>query len=206
MLFGFIAIEAIANRSTLISGSCIKYIIMVIVWIVLAVAFVFLMERLNLRYKKALLIAVLAMQLVYVWAVHSKVDSDAYVIAYIAYHFARGNLSVLEGFWREYMAVYTNNIPATAFIVLLFKIWIPDTIDQVWLMLSMTATLLSDIAVFFIYRLIKTIVGQRVAYVALLLCGALITLSEPSTVLYSDIIALWTITCCPLCDCSWKRR
>lgn len=193
LLFGFIAIEAIANRSTLISGSCIKYIIMVIVWIVLAVAFVFLMERLNLRYKKALLIAVLAMQLVYVWAVHSKVDSDAYVIAYIAYHFARGNLSVLEGFWREYMAVYTNNIPATAFIVLLFKIWIPDTIDQVWLMLSMTATLLSDIAVFFIYRLIKTIVGQRVAYVALLLCGALITLSEPSTVLYSDIIALWTI-------------
>lgn len=89
---------------------------------------------------------VLLSQFVYVWAIHSQVSSDAYVIAYIAYHFAAGEFDALEGWWMDYLAVYPNNLPATEVVTLVFSVWLPDTLEQAWLLLSGVAALLSDLA------------------------------------------------------------
>lgn len=193
-LFAFVVVGVTRNTQSMIPGSIGRYITMCFLWIILVGCCVFLWRKFlrGKDYKRRLLLVAFALQAIYVWAVYSQVDSDAYVITYIAYHFVQGDLAALEGFWREYLAVYTNNIPATAVLTAVFTVWMPDTLEQAWLLLSMIAAMLSDIAILFIFKLVKTVVGETAAIVAMALAIALISLSEPSTILYSDIMALWT--------------
>lgn len=193
-LFAFVVVRVTWNTQSMIPGSIGRYITMCFLWIILVGCCVFLWRKLlrGKDYKRRLLLVAFALQAIYVWAVYSQVDSDAYVITYIAYHFAQGDLAALEGFWREYLAVYTNNIPATAVLTAVFSVWMPDTLEQTWLLLSVIAAVLSDIALLFIFKLVKTVVNETAAIVAMVLAIASISLSEPSTILYSDIMALWT--------------
>lgn len=185
-LFAFVVVRVTWNTQSMIPGSIGRYITMCFLWIILVGCCVFLWRKLlrGKDYKRRLLLVAFALQAIYVWAVYSQVDSDAYVITYIAYHFAQGDLAALEGFWREYLAVYTNNIPATAVLTAVFSVWMPDTLEQTWLLLSVIAAVLSDIALLFIFKLVKTVVNETAAIVAMVLAIASISLSEPSTILY----------------------
>ena len=193
-LFTFVVVRVIWNTRSMIPGSIGRYITMCLLWVVLSGCCVFLWKKLlrGKDCKKWLLLMAFVLQAIYVWAIYSQVDSDAYVIAYIAYHFAQGNLAALEGFWKEYLAVYTNNIPATAVLTAVFTVWMPDTLEQAWLLLSVIAAMLSDIVLLFVFKMVKTVVSETAAIVAMILAIALISLSEPSTIVYSDIMALWT--------------
>ena len=193
VLFSYIFLRVIWHTQDIIGGEKSRYVISWLIWGILGIVCVaFCRISIPKNYRIGLIIILLLIQYIYVWAIYSQVDSDAYVITYIGYNLAKGNLIDLEGFWKQYLAVYTNNIPATAIITAIFRIWLPDSLEQSWYMLSVIAAILSDITLVFIYKLVKMTLGRKYALVAMMLSIALITMSEPGTILYTDIMALWT--------------
>ena len=193
VLFSYIFLRVIWHTQDIIGGEKSRYVISWLIWGILGIVCVaFCRISIPKNYRIGLIIILLLIQYIYVWAIYSQVDSDAYVITYIGYNLAKGNLIALEGFWKQYLAVYTNNIPATAIITAIFRIWFPDSLEQSWYMLSVIAAILSDITLVFIYKLVKMTLGRKYALVAMMLSIALITMSEPGTILYTDIMALWT--------------
>lgn len=192
VVFSVVYIRILWKTTQVVPGSVGKYIFLALAWV--ALLGYLSLRRARLPKEKHIqytVIAFLLSQFVYVWAIHSQVSSDAYVIAYIAYHFAAGEFDALEGWWMDYLAVYPNNLPATEVVALVFSVWLPDTLEQAWLLLSGVAALLSDLALVFIYKLVRNAVSKTAAVAAVLMAVATITLSEPSTILYSDIMALW---------------
>lgn len=197
LLFGYIFIRIIMSLQRIIPASNMKYCSMILLWCVMFVGAYLLSKGVlkQTKYKKIILIAFFVLQSIYVWAVHSQVSSDAYGVNYIAYNFVQGNCGVLEGkgLWGEYLATYTNNIPSVAFVVAIYKfIWLPNTLEQSWLFLSVIAVILSNVSLVFVYKLVKSLISETAAIMSLVLAVPMITLSEPTTILYSDIMALWT--------------
>ena len=79
------------------------------------------------------MIVLLGIQMFYVWCVYSQVDSDAYAVNHIAYHFVRGDLSNQSLFWTEYLSYYTNNMPITQLLVSAYRCYLPATLEDSWL-------------------------------------------------------------------------
>lgn len=193
VVFSYIFLRVAVQTPSFIPGSVWKYLAAFLLWVVWLAAAYFAAGYLEKNQKsgKTALIFLILLQVAYVWAVHSQVDSDAYAINYIAYHYARDDFDALQGFWTQYLAVYTNNIPAAVLIRSVYAIWQPDTLESSWLLLSFIAAALSDLALYFIYKLINELLSRKAAVLAVAIAIPMISLSEPSTVLYTDIMALW---------------
>lgn len=193
-IFTYLFVRIVMKTKNIIPASTSKYILMLILWGVYLIVIYKVANFLekNSKYQMPLLTILLILQIVYVWAVHSRVDSDAYVINYIAYNYVTEGKKMLTGFWSQYLAMYTNNIPATAFLYAIYKIWIPNSLEESWLMLSLISAILSDLALYFIYKLVNALFDKKTAIFSFALTIPLISLSEPSTILYTDIMALWT--------------
>lgn len=192
-IFLVATIRILGNTSKIVPGSAGKYVSFGTLWLIV-IGCIFaqklqLPSKLHIRHIMA---AFCVLQFVYVWAMHSQVESDAYVLAYVGYHFAQGDYAALEGFWTDYLAVYPNNLPATMIITLVFTVWIPNTLEQSWLLLSGVAAVFSDVALIFIYKFVKKSINETAAITAVIFAFTLITLSEPTTIFYTDIMALWT--------------
>lgn len=192
VVFSVVYIRILWKTTQIVPGSAGKYILFALTWVALLGYISRHRARLpKEKHMQYIVIVFFFFQLVYVWAIHSQVSSDAYVIAYIAYHFVTGDFDALEGWWIDYLAVYPNNLPATEVVALVFSVWLPDTLEQAWLLLSGVAAMFSNLALFFIYKLVKSAISETAAVAAVLMAFATITISEPSTILYSDIMALW---------------
>ncbi len=193
LLFSVIFIRIVMSTERLIPGGPVKYAIMIILWgILLLIGYLASKYFMQPKYRKLALFLLFLMQFLYVWAVHSETDSDAYVINYIAFNHACGFTHNLPG-WDEYLSIYTNNIPATLVLLAFYHIWLPNTIVESWMFVAIMAALLSDLALFFIYKLVKSLLNEKWAFLSLIMSVFLISLSESATVLYTDIMALWTI-------------
>lgn len=195
ILYTYIAINVIKNTPIYVSGSIIKYMVMTLIWagiIFISYQVAIYLERNNLLWRM-LIVLLLLFHCVYVWAVYSQVDSDAYVVNYIAYHYVLGDMHVQPFFWTEYLSFYTNNIPITQILVGIYQVWLPKTLESSWLLLSILAAILADITIFYIYKVVSILFNRRAAIVAVLLSIPMINLSESGTIFYTDIIAIWTV-------------
>lgn len=192
ILFSFIYIRIIMNTEKIIPGGSIKYLIMFSLWsLMLAGGYIISKYFTKQKYGKIALLLLFIIQLIYVWALYSETDSDAFFINYISYNYASGNSHLLQG-WGEYLSIYTNNIPATIVLTAIYHVWLPNSIIESWAFVSLIAALFSDLALYFIYKLVKSLLNEKWAFVSLLMSIFMIGLSESSTILYTDIIALWT--------------
>lgn len=192
VVFSVVYTRILWKTTQVVPGSARKYVIFALVCLTVF-GYIYLRRVQLPEEKHDIYIYIFCLfQLVYVWAIHSQVSSDAYVIAYIAYHFAAGKFQALEGWWIDYLAFYPNNLPSTEIIALIFSVWLPDTLEQAWLLLSGVSAVLSDLTLVFIYKLTKNVISKTAAVAAVLMTFATITISEPSTILYSDIMVLWT--------------
>lgn len=150
------------------------------------------------------LILLVLFQVAYVLSVFSVVSADAYVVNFIAYHYSAGTLAQESLFYPEYLSIYPNNIPIVKMLVGLYRIVKPSCLENTWLLLSFLSSVLADIAVCFIYKLSKELLGKRWAVFAVLMSFPLIILSEPATIFYTDILSLWTVPCGMYC--LWKSN
>ncbi|WP_270848273.1 hypothetical protein [Ruthenibacterium lactatiformans] len=198
LLFSLIFLEILWGTTQRVPASLLKYILMFALWIASIVGLVCLYNKLSQKTwgnicARGIVIVLLGIQMFYVWCVYSQVDSDAYAVNYIAYHFVRGDLSNQSLFWTEYLSYYTNNMPITQLLVSAYRCYLPATLEDSWLLLSGLAAFLADLAIFFVYKLVKLLLGSRMAIVAFFLSVPMIALSESGSIFYTDIVALWTI-------------
>lgn len=194
IIFSYSFLRILIHTTEIIPANPMKYVVGTLLYLGLIISVIPLSKYTSqVKRRKGIIVSfVLALEFLYVWAIYSQVDSDAYVINYIAYNFAKGDLGALEGFWKQYLATYTNNIPATVIIALIYAAWIPNSLENSWFLLSVIAMALANLAVFSIYKLAKYLLGKKAAIISLIFSVPLILLSEPSTILYSDIMILWT--------------
>lgn len=127
----------------------------------------------------------------YAFLVFSRLDSDAGVVNFLAYHYVAGDLS--ERWYAEYISYYNNNAPILCVLVMIYKIFLPPNMDVACFEICVLALLFSALAAYFLYKIIKSLFGQAMALLSLLLIFPLIIMSEEATILYSDIVALWTV-------------
>ena len=198
LLFLLVTVEAIVNTRNRIPASWIMYLFLCFLWCVLLLGVLIGYAKLPqcLRgkcYKRVAVLVLIVTQFFYIWCVYSQPDSDAYVVNYIAYHYVQGDLSTQPFFWTEYLSFYTNNMPITQLLILLYRLYLPDTLEASWLLLSLAAALLSDLAIFFTVKVTKVLLGERFAVAALVLSIPMLAMSESGSIFYTDVVALWTI-------------
>ena len=130
-------------------------------------------------------------QYAYIWGTYSVASSDCWVVHDFAFDFVRNSNVFL--WYTEYFSMYSNNI-LLGFISIVIQKLIPVfSIEDVWLITSFIAALLADVAIYWTLRLVVYNLGEEYYGIAFLASCLLIGLSEEASILYSDILSLWTI-------------
>ncbi|WP_155843115.1 hypothetical protein [Butyrivibrio sp. NC2002] len=119
--------------------------------------------------------------------------ADAYVVNYIAFFLSRNELQKCEPFYIEYICHYTNNSPLVLQLSWLYRFLKPTDLFDTYDIACTISVFFSALACLFTYKLIKKKIGMKYACISLALIIPLIVLSEATIVLYTDIVALWTI-------------
>ncbi len=132
----------------------------------------------------------LVLQYLYVWGTYSELGSDAWIIHSVDYLLLQG---YVDATGLYYFAQFTNNINLGFFGYLIQKAIPMESKTDMWLLMAVIAALFADIAIYWTLKLITKLYGKRYFTITFLVCIILIGLSEEATVLYSDIVSLWTI-------------
>lgn len=133
----------------------------------------------------------LLIQYIYIWGTYSEAGSDCWCIHNFAFDFAR---HMEEYPWyTEYFSMYSNNIVLGLVGIVIQKLMPVSCIEDVWLLTSFLAALLADFAIFWTLRFVVYNLGEQYYGIAFLASCLLIGLSEEASILYSDILSLWTI-------------
>ena len=133
----------------------------------------------------------LLVQYVYIWGTYSVASSDCWVVHDFAFDFARN--SNIFMWYVEYFAMYSNNILLGMVSFAIQKI-VPLACEQdMWFLMSCLACLLADLAIYWTLKLIVHNFGEGYYFISFVALCLLVGLSEEATILYSDILSLWTI-------------
>ena len=132
----------------------------------------------------------LILQYLYVWGTYSELGSDAWIIHSVDYLLLQG---YVDATGLYYFAQFTNNINLGFFSYLIQKAIPMESKADMWFLMAIIAALFADAAIYWTLKLITKLYGKRYYTIAFLICVILIGLSEEATILYSDIISLWTI-------------
>lgn len=102
-------------------------------------------------------------------------------------------------FYYNYFSRYQNNIGLAWILHIFHKIcgyFYNYSFEQSWIIVSILAAVLADIAIFFTVLFAKKyLVEKRYIIYTFLFSCLLIGLSEEGSILYSDIASLWTVPC-----------
>lgn len=130
-------------------------------------------------------------QYVYVWGTYSIASSDCWVVHNFAFDFVRN--SNVYVWYIEYFSMYSNNILLGIISIVMQKLIPFSCMNDVWLFTSLLACILADLAIYWALKMIIYNFGEQYYEITFLLACILIGLSEEATILYSDILSLWTL-------------
>lgn len=133
----------------------------------------------------------LFVQILYIWGTYSQPSSDC--LAAHVFGFDLANASVIDPWYVEIFAIYSNNILLVMVSWFLLKVIPLACINDVWLVTSVLAGIFADITVYYTVKLVARKYGEKFYAVSFAALCLLIGLSEEASILYSDILSLWTI-------------
>lgn len=149
--------------------------------------------KISWMYEIILVGGLLLLFFVYAYSCISTVGADAYVVNYIAFHLSKGDFNSVEQFYTDYISHYTNNAPLAMQLKYIYDFIRPKELFDTWIILCSIASIFSILACFFTYKLVKIGLGRKNANFSLILIIPMIVLSESTIVLYTDVVALWTV-------------
>ena len=137
----------------------------------------------------------LIIQIIYIGSTWSYTDSDAGVIGMAAYNLSQGE-EMLEWLRDSYLPFYPNNVVYCMLLTGFHSLfgW-AYSFEQSWLVTAILAGVFADLAIFWIVKLIGRVCGKQYYTLAFICACFLVGLSEEGSILYTDIITLWTIPC-----------
>ena len=194
-LFSYVFVAVLLNSKSYVPSETAVYFLALVLFGVYCVGMYWVWRFLN-RSPRAWLIMIpclLVVQGIYIWCVYSCTSSDAYVVNYIAYNSVARGLESLEDFFTDYLAYFTNNIPITQLLIGIYKIYLPASLDESWLLLSCFSAILADVTLAFTYNFVKSVWGKPSAFLTIVLGIPLIILSESATLFYTCIVSLWSV-------------
>ena len=194
-LFSYVFIAVLLNSMNYVPSKTAVYFLAFLLLGVYCAGMYWIWRFLN-RFPKAWLVMIpclLIVQGVYVWCVYSCASSDAYVVNYIAYNTVAVGADSLGEFFVDYLCHFTNNIPITQLLIGIYKIYLPATLDDSWLLLSFLSAILADVALVFTYAFVKNVLGKPSAFLTIVLGIPMIIFSESAVLFYTCIASLWSV-------------
>lgn len=136
-------------------------------------------------------------QSIYIMAVASTYNSDAHAMHVLADLIQEKTVLEEGNFYFDYITRYVNNIPLAILeieIIKLIRYFCADiSFEQECIILSYVAACFADLAILFITKTSKELGGECAELISFILGLLMIGISEPATIFYSDIVALWTV-------------
>ncbi|WP_207638019.1 hypothetical protein [Butyrivibrio sp. FC2001] len=137
-------------------------------------------------------------QVVYIYVSYSTYNADAAAVREIVNAYLSPDKVLVEGnFYFDYLCRYVNNIPIVILEYIVIRaarvLGFAMSLESECLLLCILAGVFADLAILFTSILTNKLAGKDASTIAFLLSVFLVGLSEPATILYTDIVSLWTI-------------